>query len=173
MESELERITRDLQIPMLADIRRGIQQVQARENGDRIDESALQQAVRAAIREELDARGAQGRGTVRELIEGRISSSHADGSDAVQQGRVSFDMLVEEEEILGEGTFGVVYSGEYMGKAVAIKKARGIIGDAAVLRAFRSAFLQSTGIRVPVAQLGTMYTFIVGKLLQMHCSQNG
>jgi len=136
---------------MLADIRRAIKRVHDMEVGDRVDGRDLQQAVQEAIREELDALSAQGQGSVREIVGAMVSSSGEDepfGATAemiVRLGRVRFDELEEGDEILGEGAFGVVRSGEYMGREVAIKKARGLIGDPAVLRDFRCAFWPISG----------------------------
>lgn len=154
VQADLERVTGDLNLPMLADIRgdtrRILQQVQALEERESFDEEALHQAVQGAIRSELGASSAQGQGTVGEVIEAKVSSSvaaaPASGSDAGGQlmyrlGRVRFDLLEEDDDILGEGTFGTVQSGMYMGKEVAIKKARSLIGDPAVLRAFRWVLL--------------------------------
>ena len=52
-------------------------------------------------------------------------------------GRVRFADL-EEGDPLGEGTFGTVMSGTYRGRDVAIKKARGALGSAPIMEAFRS-----------------------------------
>jgi len=164
VEADLERITGDLNLPMLTDIRsdtrRILQHIQAREERDSFDEQALHQAVQAVIREELGARSAQGQGTLRDVIQEKVSSSTAaapaSGSGSGGQlmfrlGRIRFDLLDEDDEILGEGTFGVVQSGTYMGEEVAIKKARGLIGDPAVLREFRWAFrFRSFGVYVRV-----------------------
>lgn len=157
MDQEIQRITQDLHIPMLTDIRRAVQQVQHRQVGDRFDGEALQQAVREAIGNELDARGAQGRRSVRDVIAANIPSdgaagpagaSGAGGRVMFRLGRVRSDMLEEGEEILGEGAFGVK-AGEYMGQEVAIKKAKIVIGDPSVLREFRweVGFCPILGIR--------------------------
>lgn len=131
---------------MLTDIRRAIQQVHDREVGGELDQNVLQEAVQEAIGKELGARNAGGRGSVREIIDANVSragaAAPASGSDLPGQlmlrlGRVRFDMLQEGEDVLGEGAFGIVKTGEYMGEQVAIKKARGMIGDTAVLRDFR------------------------------------
>ncbi|CAM9787069.1 unnamed protein product, partial [Hapterophycus canaliculatus] len=42
-----------------------------------------------------------------------------------------------EEEHLGHGTFGIVVAGKYLGREVAIKKARGPISTSKTLEAFR------------------------------------
>lgn len=55
----------------------------------------------------------------------------------IRLGRVRFEDL-EEGEVLGEGTFGTVLSGMYRGRDVAVKKARGAIGSASIMEAFRS-----------------------------------
>jgi len=134
-------------MPLLIDIRSSIKRIEDREGRDGFDERALQQAVQSAIREQLGARSAHGQGTLRDVIEAKVST----GSDAAapangpgtagrvmfRLGRVRFDMLEEEDEVLGEGTFGVVHSGTYMGEEVAIKKARGPVGEQSVLREFR------------------------------------
>lgn len=131
---------------MLTDIRRAIHQVQEREVAGGFDQDALQQAVQAAIDRALNARSARGRGSVREVIRAKVASpdakAPASGSDVagpvvLRLGRVRFDKLKEGEDILGEGAFGTVQTGEYMGEEVAIKKARGIVGDQALLRDFR------------------------------------
>lgn len=56
-------------------------------------------------------------------------------------GRVRFDDLVvhEDEELLGEGTFGMVLPGTYFGQDVAIKKARDFRGSARIKDLFRCA----------------------------------
>eukprot|EP00903_Cladosiphon_okamuranus_P014621 g13558.t2 len=146
VEADLERIMRDLNIPMLTDIRSVLQEIHAREMPDSFDEGALHQAVQAAIHQELNAHSAHRQGSVRDVIQAKLSSSDAaaptSGSDTGGQlmfrlGRVRFDKLEEDDEILGEGTFGVVHGGTYMGEEVAVKKARGTVGDPAVLREFR------------------------------------
>jgi len=109
IETKLERIMADLQMSMITDIRR-----------------------------------AQGQVSRPNVSERTVSSSVAGESDAagqvmLQLGRVRFNLLREDilGEVLGEGTFGVVTPGEYMGKEVAIKKARGPVLDPAVLSSFR------------------------------------
>lgn len=52
-------------------------------------------------------------------------------------GRVRFEELKEDEDIIGEGTFGTVVSGTYGEKEVAIKKARDFRGSKEVIDAFR------------------------------------
>ena len=52
-------------------------------------------------------------------------------------GRVRFEELKEDEDIIGEGTFGTVVSGTYGEKEVAIKKARDFRGSKEVIEAFR------------------------------------
>ena len=150
VEEQLQRITDDLQVPMLTDIRGAIQQVQEQVAAGAVDQEGLQEAVQAAIGRELDARSGRGRGgSVREVIEANVSSpdaaAPASGCDVAGRvqarlGRVRFDMLVESEEILGEGAFGIVLAGEYMGQEVAIKKAQSIVGDQEVLNEFRLVF---------------------------------
>ncbi len=151
---------------MLADIRSDtrsiLQRLQAREERESFDEGALRQAVQAAIREELDARGGQGQGTIGDVIQAKVSNSSAAAAPAggsgvggevmFRLGRIRFDLLEEDDDILGEGTFGVVQSGTYMGEEVAIKKARGLIGDPAVLREFRWVYVH-TSMTWPVESL--------------------
>eukprot|EP00903_Cladosiphon_okamuranus_P022327 g20532.t1 len=129
-EAELKRITEDLQIPMLSDIRRAVQSVKDREVTEGVDEKALCQAVQETIQKELDSIVSHGHRSVREVVseKGQVMS---------RLGRVRFDELTENEDVVGEGTFGVVLSGEYMGQEVAIKKTRDLIGDPAVLHEFR------------------------------------
>lgn len=52
-------------------------------------------------------------------------------------GRVRFEELKEDEDIIGEGTFGTVLSGTYGDTEVAIKKARDFRGSKEVIEAFR------------------------------------
>ena len=61
------------------------------------------------------------------------------GSMMMMLGRVRFEDLVvqENEEVLGEGTFGTVLRGAYEGEDVAIKKARDFRGSARVKELFR------------------------------------
>lgn len=51
-------------------------------------------------------------------------------------GRVRFEEL-EEGEIVGEGTFGIVLAGKYRGRDVAIKRSRGALGSIDILDEFR------------------------------------
>ncbi len=155
VEGQLQRIMDDLQIPMLTDIRRLVKQIHDREKGGVVDENALQEAVQKAIGIELDARSARGRGSVREIIEAKVSGRDAAappsgwglaGQVMARLGRVRFEMLEEGEDVLGEGTFGTVRAGEYMGKEVAIKKARGIVGDEAVRSEFRWVIFNGSNI---------------------------
>eukprot|EP00904_Undaria_pinnatifida_P010394 jgi/Undpi1/6485/HiC_scaffold_20.g08964.m1 len=59
------------------------------------------------------------------------------GSMMMMLGRVRFEELKEDEDIIGEGTFGTVVSGTYGEKEVAIKKARDFRGSKEVIDAFR------------------------------------
>ena len=149
---------------MLTDIRRAIQQVHDREVGGAVDQEGLQKAVQAAIGRELDVRIGRGRGgSVREVIEANVSSPDAAapasgcgvaGRVLARLGRVRYDLLVEGEDILGRGTFGVVLSGEYMGQEVAIKKALGIVGDPVVQNDFRSVFSNPmSSVHVPALEM--------------------
>lgn len=151
---------RDLHIPMMADIRRSLREIRDRETRGAFDETALQQAVQAAIRAELDARSSQGRGSIGDVIAAKVKESsdvaraasagtrpggsYVAGQVILRLGRVRFDELEEDDEILGEGAFGVVQAGKYRGQEVAIKKARGVIGDSGVTRGFRWAILFSS-----------------------------
>ena len=68
------------------------------------------------------------------------------GSMMMMLGRVRFeDLLVQEEEVLGEGTFGTVLRGTYEGEDVAIKKARDFRGSARVKELFRCGVKNSVG----------------------------
>lgn len=163
LDEEIKRITNDLQIPMLTDIRRAqtdirtaIQEVQAREVGDGFDAKAMQSTIQLAIDRELDRRSAQGRRSVRDIIEAKVASAAAAeparGSGVADQlmfrlGRVRFDILEEGEEVLGEGGFGIVTSGEYNGEEVAIKKTKAAVGDPAVLDEFRCVSLRFSTLR--------------------------
>jgi len=111
VEADIKRIMDSLNIPILTNIRKG---------------QRRGQETLAAIQTELRALARQVRGV-----------------DADEQatwrllGRVRLDKLKEGGDILGQGTFGVVKSGTYMGQEVAIKKAMGPVGDPAVLSEFR------------------------------------
>ena len=100
VEARLQRITGDLQISMLTDIKKG-----------------------QRSRPERDTP--------------RPKESKVAGRLMLRLGRVRFDKLHEGDIILGEGTFGVVMSGQYMGDEVAIKKARGLVRDPTVLDSLR------------------------------------
>ena len=58
------------------------------------------------------------------------------GSVVMKLGKVRFEDL-EEEEVLGQGTFGTVMSGTYQGRPVAIKKVGGSTGSVRIKEAFR------------------------------------
>ena len=100
VETRLQRITGDLLISMVTDIKKGL-----RSRPDRDTPKPEEPKVA-----------------------GRLM---------LRLGRVRFDKLHEGNIILGEGTFGVVKSGQYMGDEVAIKKARGLVRDPAVLDSLR------------------------------------
>jgi len=102
IEHSLERITGDIQISMLTDIKIEIGQ-RPRPEGDTP----------------------------------KRKGSNPAGQTMLRLGRVRFNMLREGSVTLGEGTFGIVKSGQYMGGEVAIKKARGPVGDPDVLDSFR------------------------------------
>lgn len=86
-------------------------------------------------------------------MRGRLTKSRTakTGKLMIQIGRVRFSDL-EEGETLGEGTFGTVLSGTYQGRDVAIKKARGAIGSASIMEAFRWAGCQTMGVEVELAR---------------------
>lgn len=67
---------------------------------------------------------------------GGAPSSKKVGSMVMMLGRVRFENL-EEKEVLGQGTFGVVLAGTYDGREVAIKRARGCLGSTQIMEAFR------------------------------------
>lgn len=71
--------------------------------------------------------------------EGACAPSQKFGSMMMAVGRVRFDHLVvnKDEELLGEGTFGMVMPGTYYGQDVAVKKARDFRGSARVKELFR------------------------------------
>ena len=101
--------------------------------------------LRAPPAEMGRARGGRGAGshttqedTAREG-EGARDPSQNFGSMMVMPGRVRFEDLVvrEDEELLGEGTFGSVLPGTYAGEDVAIKRARDFRGSARVKELFR------------------------------------
>jgi len=153
LEKELERITGDLHVPMMADIRRNVQGIDDREVQGVVDQTELQQAVQEAVNRELDARSVRGRRSMREIIEAHVpspgaaaappASSDVAGQVIARLGRVRFDMLEEGEDVLGEGAFGTVVSGKYMGEEVAIKKARGVVRGQEVLNEFRCVLLDT------------------------------
>ncbi len=111
VEADIKRIMDSLNIPILTNIRRG----------QRRGQETLE-----AIQTELAALAEQVRGV-------------AGGEQATWRllGRVRLDKLKEGGDVLGQGTFGIVKSGTYMGQEVAIKKAMGPVGDPAVLSEFR------------------------------------
>ncbi|CAN0206746.1 unnamed protein product [Pylaiella littoralis] len=160
VEAKLERVTEDLRIPMQSDIKRAVAAIGRNVEDMRagLDAGALTQAVQEIIRQELNVpRGGVSTGDAIQshlskfadaaaLVDDAPSSSEQrSGSKAGgefnlihQLGSVRHDMLEEDEDgILGEGTFGIVVSGMFKGEEVAIKKARGPVGDKNVLTTFR------------------------------------
>ncbi|CAM9727938.1 unnamed protein product [Pylaiella littoralis] len=154
-EAELERITEDLKIPMQSDIKRAVADI-GRNIEDMkagLDAEALMRAVQEVIRQELNApRGGLSTGdTIQSHLSKIAEAAALDDAPSAEQskagegfnlihklGSVRYDMLEEDEDgILGEGTFGIVVSGTFKGEEVAIKKARGPVGDKNVLTTFR------------------------------------
>eukprot|EP00752_Nemacystus_decipiens_P004091 g3744.t1 len=130
------------------------------------DAEAIAEVVRNEIRRAMMVKGKSGT-TIRDTIDEKIASLERDdceddrsrseraprsGGDEIGEkkrsqvkkagglmmrlGRVRFEDL-EEGDALGEGTFGTVMSGTYRGRDVAIKKARGALGSAPIMEAFR------------------------------------
>lgn len=122
VEADIKRIMDSLNIPILTNIRR-----------DQLRGQETLEAIQAELR----------------VLASQVRGIDVDrGVDAGEQatwrllGRVRFDKLKEGGDVLGQGTFGVVISGTYMGQEVAIKKAMGPVGDPAVLSEFRWVFLR-------------------------------
>eukprot|EP00752_Nemacystus_decipiens_P007363 g6584.t2 len=167
VEIDLERITGDLQIPMLTDIKRAVEAGKVRDGesggGGGLDAEALEKAVREGIRKELDAHVAGGT-SVGDLINANLAklvveesgdeggpsrdgkakkAAAIDASSTRTAGQLMYRLgsvrfdLLQEGRILGEGTFGIVLAGTYRGEEVAIKKARGLTGEPGVLKEFR------------------------------------
>lgn len=177
-ELKLERVTKDLGLPMLTDIKRQLNRMQhdAQERAqlaamNQIDTESIAELIRTEIRHAMDVRNNQG-SSIRDKIQSQVAYLVDNGGDlrarseepvrrfglydsaageeahegvgprsragglVVRLGRVRFDEL-EEGEMLGEGTFGVVLSGTYRGRDVAIKKARGALGSSSIIEDFR------------------------------------
>lgn len=195
IDARLERVTSDLRLPMLTDIRRqltNIKKLIALGEHDS-DSRELLQAGKEAIEKGMTARSADGTTVVGDVI--RRENGHDDDAatssvegapahnnqteagtaaggegivgedsseeglrrdrDAAEQsgsrliarlGRVRFESL-ELGEVLGEGSFGVVFHGIYMGKEVAVKKARTPVVARQTLEAFRCVRARG-GLRV-------------------------
>lgn len=201
-ESELERVTADLKLPLLADIKRQLNRIEQHvadrgQHGggsggerERAANEALIKIVRKAIDQGMKARSSRESPTVEDFInderakavwaraspvmngtpasyaaeqkqeeeeeeddeeeendeeerekkpQGRESAGRrmTAGELIVHLRRVRFEDL-KEGDVLGVGTFGIVKSGVYMGKEVAVKKARAPVEDASQrLDAFR------------------------------------
>lgn len=172
-EMQLERITQDLRLPMLTDIRCQLSDLRIHvlniRRGDGEDNTeALIEATRDAIDQGMRARREDG-ASVGEVIQHELTRSardeEAEYRRATQGGGYGFDderskrsstrssrnsagnliALVRrvryehltEGKVLGQGTFGVVRAGTYMGREVAVKKARGPVDAAQTLEDFR------------------------------------
>lgn len=102
-------------------------------------------ALPAEIREGLDSDTPSG-APVKRVIENRrketLISTKIEAPGATRGryfhrvGRINHSEL-QERELIGRGTFGIVSSGLYMGKAVAIKKAEATVLDDSSLASFR------------------------------------
>lgn len=138
-EATLERITNDLQLPMLIDIGVTARKIVEQERGDGLDENTLRQAVQEAINKALDTRSIGNQSSVRDVVEANLSRGGFGGAGGTifRLGSVRFDMLEEGEDILGAGTFGIVRPGMYMGEEVAVKSAIGPVFDPEVLSELR------------------------------------
>ncbi|CAM9419614.1 unnamed protein product [Pylaiella littoralis] len=135
VEAELERITENLKIklPVGIGMKRAATAIVGRVNSSMMAGLDAEAAMRAGMQEMVRQQ---------ELISPTSFKSADDPPGPedgfIQLGSVRYDILEEDEDdILGEGTFGIVVSGTFEGEEVAIKKARGPVGDRTILTAFR------------------------------------
>lgn len=137
---------------MLSDIKNQLNQMQSQSAAAAgRDAEAIAEVVRNEIRRAMMVRGQSGV-TIQDTIDEKVAGFERDdcgdntetsasgkktgGGLVMTLGRVRFADL-EEGEVLGEGTFGTVLSGTYRGRDVAVKKARGALGSAPIMEAFR------------------------------------
>lgn len=151
----------DLGLPMLSDIKNQLNQMQSQSVASASrDAEAIAEVVRNEIRRAMMIRGKSGV-TIRDTIDEKLARFERDDNEykaetpasssspssssgkktaggglVMTLGRVRFADL-EEGDVLGEGTFGTVLSGTYRGRDVAVKKARGALGSAPIMEAFR------------------------------------
>ncbi|CAM9568738.1 unnamed protein product [Discosporangium mesarthrocarpum] len=154
LETDLERLTKDLGLPMLAGIR-----IQLNNMEDQVRQQIAtgNEDVVAAVRKEIaNAMEVHSRTgpSIKEVIRTEMAKLYLDNSKCGEEerpsitegtrmtshshrlGRVRFDQL-EEQELLGQGSFGVVHAGRYCGKDVAIKKTREMVTSQEIINAFR------------------------------------
>lgn len=155
-ERELERLTADLGLPILTDIKKHLAEMQAEnrrvvaEEGKRSSEemSAQMKDLMATMQATMQAEFAKlGLGedySARDAAESAPAppSERKPVSGGLARvmnrlGRVRLDKLEEGDEILGVGQFGVVRKGKYHGVEVAVKKATASVGAPAVVDSFR------------------------------------
>lgn len=118
-ESELEALCQDLGLAMMPLI------------GEKLD--TLPDEILVSVTRQLDEHHKSLDSRISEGFEAAVQSLFSEKNRVFEerdttsggklQGQIVEDRLVESDEVLGEGSFGIVRAGTYFGKKVAIKRA--------------------------------------------------